>query len=208
MTLGNIPFYLVAAPELVLLTMICVVLIADLFIEDDHRIITYWLTIASLVVTMLSVLSTNPGGTELTFNGSYISDPLSHVLKIAVIGFVGIVFLYSRDYLRANDLHKGEFYLLGMFGLLGMMIMISANSLLTMYMGLETLALSLYALVAIDRSNVTSAEAAMKYFVLGAIASGCLLYGISWIYGVTGFIQFDEIAAAISNDPDRSLIHN
>jgi len=202
MTLGNIPFYLVAAPELVLLTMICVVLIADLFIEDDRRIITYWLTIASLIVTMLSVLSTNPGGTELTFSGSYISDPLSHVLKIAVIGFVGIVFLYSRDYLRANDLHKGEFYLLGMFGLLGMMIMISANSLLTMYMGLETLALSLYALVAIDRSNVTSAEAAMKYFVLGAIASGCLLYGISWIYGVTGFIQFDEIAAAISNDPD------
>ena len=201
MTAGNIPFYWLAAPEMVLLVMICIVLIADLFIEDDHRIITYWLTIASLVVTLLSVLATNPGGTELTFSGSYISDPLSHVLKIAVIGFVGIVFLYSRDYLRANDLHKGEFYLLGMFGLLGMMIMISANSLLTMYMGLETLALSLYALVAIDRNSATSAEAAMKYFVLGAIASGALLYGISWIYGVTGSIQFDVIAAVIANDP-------
>lgn len=201
MTTGNFPFYWLAAPEIVLLAMICIVLIADLFIDDDRRIITFWLTIASLVVTMLAVLSTNPGGTELTFSGSYISDPLSHVLKIAVIGFVGIVFLYSRDYLRANDLHKGEFYLLGMFGLLGMMIMISANSLLTMYMGLETLALSLYALVAIDRRNVIAAEAAMKYFVLGSIASGVLLYGISWIYGVTGSIQFDEIAAVIANDP-------
>ena len=98
----------------------------------------------------------------------------------------GCVFLYARDYLRANDLHKGEYYLLGLFGLLGMMIMMSANSLLTMYLGLETLALSMYALVAIDRKNVTSAESAMKYFVLGAIASGALLYGISWVYGVTG----------------------
>ena len=201
MTAGNFPFYWVAAPEIVLLGLICVVLIADLFIEDDRRVITYWLAIISLAVTMVTILSTNPGGTEITFYGSYVSDPLSHVLKIAVTGFIGIVFLYSRDYLRANDLHKGEFYVLGMLGLLGMMIMISANSLLTMYMGMETLALSLYALVAIDRNNVTSAEAAMKYFVLGAIASGVLLYGISWIYGVTGSIQFHEIAAVISSDP-------
>ena len=201
MVMGKLPFYWVAAPEIVLLGLICVVLLADLFIEDDRRVITYWLAIISLAVTMLTILGTNPGGSELTFNGSYISDPLSHVLKIAVTGFIGIVFLYSRDYLRANDLHKGEFYVLGMLGLLGMMIMISANSLLTMYMGLETLALSLYALVAIDRNNVTSAEAAMKYFVLGAIASGVLLYGISWIYGVTGAIQFHEIAAVISSDP-------
>ena len=201
MTTGNFPFYWVAAPEIVLLALICVVLIADLFVDDDRRIITYWLAMASLAVTLLTILGTNPGGTEITFNGSYVSDPLSHVLKLAVTGFVGVVFLYSRDYLRANDLHKGEFYLLGMFGLLGMMIMISANSLLIMYMGIETLALSLYALVAIDRNNVTSAEAAMKYFVLGSIASGALLYGISWIYGVTGSIQFDEIAAVISSDP-------
>jgi NADH-quinone oxidoreductase subunit N len=201
MTPGNFPFYWVAAPEIVLLALICVVLIVDLFVEDDRRVITYWLAIVSLAITLLAILGTNPGATELTFNGSYVSDPLSHVLKLAVTGFVGIVFLYSRDYLQANDLHKGEFYLLGMFGLLGMMIMISANSLLIMYLGIETLALSLYALVAIDRNNVTSAEAAMKYFVLGSIASGALLYGISWIYGVTGFIQFDEIAAKISSDP-------
>jgi len=202
MTPGNFPFYWVAAPEIVLLALICVVLIADLFVEDDRRVITYWLSIISLAVTILTILSTNPGGRELVFSGSYVSDPLSHVLKLAVTGFVGIVFLYSRDFLRANDLHKGEYYVLGLFGLLGMMIMISANSLLPMYLGLETLALSLYALVAIDRNNVTSAESAMKYFVLGAIASGCLLYGISWIYGVTGEIQFDKIAAVIASDSD------
>jgi len=191
----------VAAPEIVLLGLICVVLLADLFVEDDRRVITYWMAIVALVVTTLTILSTNPGAREVVFSGSYVSDPLSHVLKIAVTGFVGIVFVYSRDYLRANDLHKGEFYVLSLFGLLGMLIMISANSLLTMYMGMETLALSLYALVAFDRNNVTSAESAMKYFVLGAIASGALLYGISWIYGVTGSIQFDEIAAVISGDP-------
>ena len=201
MTPGNFPFYWVAAPEIVLLGLICVVLLADLFVEDDRRVITYWMAIVALVVTMLTILSTNPGAREVVFSGSYVSDPLSHVLKIAVTGFVGIVFVYSRDYLRANDLHKGEFYILSLFGLLGMLIMISANSLLTMYMGMETLALSLYALVAFDRNNVTSAESAMKYFVLGAIASGALLYGISWIYGVTGSIQFDEIAAVISGDP-------
>jgi NADH-quinone oxidoreductase subunit N len=202
MTPGNFPFYWLAAPEIVLLGLICIVLIADLFVEDDRRVITYWLAIISLVVTFVTILSTNPGVSELTFSGSYISDSLSHVLKLAVTGFVGVVFLYSRDYLRANDLHKGEFYVLGMFGLLGMMIMISANSLLTMYMGMETLALSLYTLVAIDRNNVTSAESAMKYFVLGAIASGCLLYGISWIYGVTGTIQFDEMSTIIASDPN------
>ena len=119
MTTGNFPFYWVAAPEIVLLALICVVLIADLFVEDDRRIVTYWLSIIALAVTLLTILSTNPGGTELTFNGSYVSDPLSQVLKIAVTGFVGIVFLYSRDYLRANDLHKGEFFDRRQFSTLG-----------------------------------------------------------------------------------------
>jgi NADH-quinone oxidoreductase subunit N len=138
---------------------------------------------------------------QIVFYGAYVADPLSHILKFAMILFVGVSFLYARDYLRANDLEKGEYYLLGLFGLLGMMIMTSANSLLTMYLGLETLALSMYALVAIDRHNVTAAESAMKYFVLGAIASGALLYGISWVYGVTGSLQFDQISLALAADP-------
>jgi NADH-quinone oxidoreductase subunit N len=206
MTPGEFPFYWVAAPEIVLLGLICVVLVADLFVSDERRIVTYWLAMITLAITFITTLSTNPGTSELVFSGSYISDALSHTLKLGVLGLVAVVFLYSRDYLRANDLHKGEFYVLGLFGLLGMMIMISANSLLTMYMGLETLALSLYALVAIDRSNVTSAESAMKYFILGAIASGALLYGISWVYGVTGSIQFHEIAAAIAADPGMNSL--
>jgi NADH-quinone oxidoreductase subunit N len=106
--------------------------------------------------------------------------------------------------LRANDIHKGEFYVLGMFGLLGMMIMISAHNMLSMYLGLETLALSQYALVAFDRNNAKSAESAMKYFVLGAIASGALLYGISWVYGVTGSLDFSVIAENLAANPEMN----
>ena len=197
----NLTDYIAAAPEMTLLGLICVVLIADLFVDDDNRVRTFWLSIVSLAITAAVLLATAPGTSVVIFDGSYVSDPLSQVLKLGSVLFVALSQFYARDYLRANDLHKGEFYLLGLFGLLGMMIMISANSLLTMYLGLETLALSMYALVAIDRNNVTAAEAAMKYFVLGAIASGCLLYGISWIYGVTGSLQFHEIASAISGDP-------
>ena len=178
--------YISAAPEMTLLGLICVVLVADLFVPDERRVLTYWMTLASLGATLWVLLATAPTGRMEVFSGSYVSDGLSQALKIAVTGFVAVAFIYARDYLRANDLHKGEFYVLGLFGLLGMMIMISANSLLTMYLGLETLALSQYALVAFDRNNETSAESAMKYFVLGAIASGALLYGISWVYGVTG----------------------
>ena len=202
----NLMDYLVAAPEITLLGLICVVLIADLFIEDEHRIRTFWISMLALVVLLFTINWTAPEGRMVIFSGSYVSDPLSQILKFAAVLFVAITFLYSRDYLRANDLHKGEYYVLGLIGLLGMMIMMSANSLLTMYLGLETLALSLYALVAIDRNNVTSAESAMKYFILGAIASGALLYGISWVYGVTGSLQFHEIALTISSDPSLNSL--
>jgi len=190
-----------AAPEMTLLGLICVVLIADLFVDDERRVFTFALSIVSLLITAGVLYATAPDVRIVLFYGSYVSDPLSQILKLGTVIFVAASFFYARDYLRANGIHKGEFYLLGLFGLLGMMIMASANSLLTMYLGLETLALSMYALVAIDRNNVTAAESAMKYFVLGAIASGCLLYGISWIYGITGSLQFHEIAAAITADP-------
>ena len=190
-----------AAPEITLLTMICVVLVVDLFLSDEQRAITFWLTIASLALTAWAIAATAPDARTLLFDGSYVSDALSQVLKLGATGLVAIGFLYARDYLRQNELLKGEYYLLGLFGLLGMLIMISANSLLTMYLGLETLSLSLYALVAFDRNNASSAESAMKYFVLGAIASGALLYGISWVYGVTASLKFDDIAMAVQS-PD------
>lgn len=188
-----------AAPEIILLIMLCVVLVTDLFVKDKARRVTFWATIASLLLTAITIVATEPHTQTILFDGSYISDALSQVLKLAAVILVAVGFLYSRDYLRQNELMKGEYYLLGLFGLLGMMVMISANSLLIMYLGLETLALSLYALVAFDRNNATSAESAMKYFVLGAIASGSLLYGISWIYGITGSLQFDEIASVLEN---------
>ncbi|MDH4126724.1 MAG: NADH-quinone oxidoreductase subunit NuoN [Gammaproteobacteria bacterium] len=201
MTLAN---YISAAPEMTLLGLICVVLVADLFIDDEQRNVTFWMSMVSLAITMWVLLATAPSARTIVFSGAYVSDPLSQAMKIAVVGFVAIAFLYARDYLRANDLHKGEYYVLGMFGLLGMMIMISANSMLSMYLGLETLALSQYALVAFDRNNANSTEAAMKYFVLGAIASGALLYGISWVYGVTGTLEFSAMANSIAANPDMN----
>ena len=188
-----------AAPEITLLILISVVLIADLFVSDERRAVTFWLTIGSLAITAWSIVATAPAARTVIFDGSYVSDALSQVLKLGATGVVAVGFLYARDYLRQNGLLKGEFYILGLFGLLGMLIMISANSLLTMYLGLETLSLSLYALVAFDRDNADSAEAAMKYFVLGAIASGSLLYGISWVYGLTGSLEFDQIAIAVQD---------
>jgi NADH-quinone oxidoreductase subunit N len=187
----------VAAPEITLLMLICVVLIADLFVKDEQRVVTFWLSMASLVITAGALMATAPQSQVLLFDGSYVSDALSQVMKLAAVGVVALSFYYARDYLQQNDLLKGEFFLLGLFGLLGIMIMISANSLLTMYLGLETLSLALYALVAFERKSASAAESAMKYFVLGAIASGSLLYGISWIYGLTGSLQFHEIAAAV-----------
>lgn len=198
----NFSDLLPAAPEITLLGMICVVLLVDLFLRDDQRMITFWLTIGSLIATGAALVLTAPELRTVIFSGSYVSDDLSQVLKLASVGVVAVGFLYARDYLKQNAMLQGEYYLLGMFGLLGIMIMVSANSLLIMYLGLETLALSQYTLVAYERRSAVAAESAMKYFVLGAIASGALLYGISWIYGVTGTLQFDEIAAAIQARPD------
>jgi len=195
-----------ASPEIVLLFMICVVLITDVFLSDENRIVTFWTSIAALALTTWSLVAVAPEARTLMFDGSYVSDPLSQLLKLAAVGMVALGFLYSRDYLRQNDLLRGEFFLLGLFGLLGIMIMVSANSMLTMYLGLETLSLSLYALVAFERKSSTAAEAAMKYFVLGAIASGALLYGISWIYGVTGTLQFDEIASVLAQNPELNAL--
>jgi NADH-quinone oxidoreductase subunit N len=191
-----------AAPEITLLALICGVLIADLFVRDEQRNVTFALSMAALVITAIALVATAPDSRTLLFDNSYVSDGLSQVLKLASVVLVGLSFVYARGYLAQNGLHKGEFYTLGMFGLLGMMIMMSANSLITIYLGLETLALSQYALVAFDRNSKVAAESAMKYFVLGAIASGALLYGISWTYGVTGHFGFEEIAAALSRNPD------
>ena len=135
----------------------------------------------------------------LTFSNMFVDDLLADLLKLLVYVSVSMMLIYSRGYLVARGLDKAEFYLLTLFATLGMMVMISAAHFLTIYLGLELMSLSLYALVAIDRDSVRATEAAMKYFVLGAMASGFLLYGMSMIYGATGSLEIGGVAQAIYN---------
>jgi NADH-quinone oxidoreductase subunit N len=183
-----------AAPEIFLTAAICAVLLVDVFLRDDQRQITYILAMLALIGTAAVTAYFGVSSTTVAFSGSFVTDPASTVLKMFAYVTMGIVFLYSRDNLEVNGLLKGEFFILALFGLLGIMVMISAHSLLTLYLGLEILALSQYTLVAFNRDSATSAESAMKYFVLGAIASGTLLYGISLLYGLAGTLQLNELA--------------
>jgi len=193
-----IPEFGPAMAEIVLATGICIVLLADLFISDRLRSITLLLALATLTVTGFFAMGAGADGAMLTFSGSYIADPLARVLKLFTLLIVAVVFIYSHSYLHDRGLLKGEYYLLGLFATLGMFVMISAHSLITMYLGLELMSLALYAMVAFDRDSPVAAEAAMKYFVLGAIASGVLLYGMSILYGVTGSLQLNEIATVLA----------
>ena len=193
-------------PELFLLTMTCVVLVVDLFLKQEQRIISYGIAQVSLLLAVLVTLLTTPAETQIAFDGSVVRDAMADTLKIAVFIISAGAFLYAKDYLRDRGLFKGEFYTLGLFAVLGMMVMISANSFLTAYLGLELLALSLYALVAFDRDSRLGSEAAMKYFVLGALASGMLLYGISMIYGATGSIEFSAVAQGLAGDTVNNMV--
>jgi len=190
----------VFGPELALLLSIGVVLIADLFVSDKQRSITYFLTLASVVV--VGVLNWSRFGAESaeTFGGMFISDPMSTVLKLFACLASLVTFVYSRQYTADRGLMRGEFYVLGLGSLLGQMVMISSHNLLVIYLGLELMSLALYALVALQRDSVQATEAAMKYFVLGALASGFLLYGISMIYGGTGSLDLAEIGRAAASD--------
>ncbi len=193
------------APEIFVLSMACIILVLDLFLSDRERFITYWLTQLTLVCAAVITLSISHGQTETAFFGTFITDPMSVVLKVFIYIVTAIAFLYSRHYLELRGLFKGEYYVLGLFGMLGMMIMVSAHNLLTLYLGLELLSLCLYAMVAFNRDTYACSEAAMKYFVLGALASGMLLYGMSMLYGVTGSLDIAQIAAYHTQQHERSI---
>ena len=186
-----------AAPEIFLLAAICVILLVDLFLSDRSRWVTFLLSL--LALAGVSWLAANSGVDERTvaWRGAYVADPVGNLLKIVASGALAVVFLYSRDYLRERGLLKGEFFVLGLFALLGIMVLVSANSLLTLYLGVELQALALYALVAYDRDSGVAAESAIKYFVLGSIASGALLYGMSILYGVTGSLELGRVSQAV-----------
>jgi NADH-quinone oxidoreductase subunit N len=202
----EMPNIIPAIPEIFLLGMICTILVIDLFLSDRSRIITYLLAQLALLGTLFLTLNSMGTETVLTFSDTFVRDPMSDILKIAIYLATFITFLYSKDYLRDRGIFKGEFYLLGLFGALGMMILVSAHNLLTLYLGLELLSLSLYAMVAMQRDSILASEAAMKYFVLGAIASGMLLYGMSMIYGLTGTLDLGQIATQISSQPPGVLL--
>lgn len=185
-----------ALPEIVLVVALFSVLLVDLWIKDNQRYLTHWLSIISVAlvtVVQLMVWTIEP---ELSFNGMFVLDGFSQfskvIMNIVVIG----VFIYSRTYIRDRNMYQGEFYTLTLFALLGMMVMVSATHFLLLYVGLEILSLALYALIALRRTDGQAAEAALKYFVLGALASGILLYGVSLIYGATGSLLLSDVLSS------------
>ena len=196
-----------ALPEIYFTAAICLVLLVDVFTGAAARRITPTLTLLVIAIgAALTLGYAQVQGTIEIFSGMYLADPLATVLKLFTMLFVAVALLYSRHYLDARGILKGEYYVLALTAMLGIFVIISAGSLLTLYMGIELLSLSLYALVAFDRDSGVAAESAMKYFVLGAIASGCLLYGMSMIYGMTGTLLLSELAVALQGEPSLGLI--
>lgn len=192
------PDLMPALPEMVMLAMTCLVLVVDLFLPQEKRGFTLLLSVVTLALAIGAVIVVAPVSSVSSFGGSFILDQLAVVLKIAICGITILVFVYSRDYLADHNIYKGEYYVLGLFATLGMMIMTSAHSFLLVYLGLELLSLSLYAMIAFNRNSSSAAEAAMKYFVLGAMASGLLLYGISIFYGITATLDINQLSASIN----------
>ena len=187
----------VAAAEIFVLTAVCVILVIDLLLTERTRWITYVLSLLTLAGAAYMTVRYGVQVRTPALDGMFIADPMGDVLKLFTYGTVAVSFLYSREYLQRKGLFKGEYFILGLVALLGVMVMISAGNLLTVYLGVELLSLSLYAMVAFDRESGVAAESAMKYFVLGAISSGTLLYGFSIVYGVTGTLQLDELAIGV-----------
>ena len=188
---------LTVLPEITVLCMAMLILIADLFLSKKNRLVIYVLAQITLFIAAYLVLANHSNSVSYAFNTMFVHDALSDVLKLMTLVGVAIMLVYTRHYMQLRGLFKGEYYALILFATLGMMVMISGKSMLTIYMGLELLSLCLYALVALDRDNAQSTEAAMKYFVLGALASGMLLYGMSMIYGATGSLNLNSISAAL-----------
>ncbi|WP_434630207.1 NADH-quinone oxidoreductase subunit NuoN [Chromobacterium sp. CV08] len=195
-----------AMPELFLIGALLVVLMLDLFIPDEKRCITYGLTLLTLAGTAAVQVWTFVPYPVTTFSGMYVADPLASLVKLAMYATTAVVLVYSRQYTADRGLFKGEYFSLSLFALLGMNLMVSASHFLTLYMGLELLSLALYSLIALQRDSVAATESAMKYFVLGALASGLLLYGISMIYGATGSLELAAVAKSIKSHSANGML--
>jgi NADH-quinone oxidoreductase subunit N len=196
-----------ALPEMFMLAMACVILLVVAFLGKSSAGPAYILSQLTLAITMLLIYYAMGKTAGLTFDGTYIKDVFSDILKLAICVLNMVVLIYSCKYLKDRGLFRGEYYVLAIFSTLGMMIMVSAYHFITLYLGLELMSLCLYAMVAMHRDSATATEAAMKYFILGAIASGMLLYGMSIIYGVTGSLALATIAETIqAGDIDNTVL--
>ena len=200
--------WLAVYPEIILLAMACIVSLVDLWVTDPARRPTYWLTQLTLVVVAAVHLSYfNDGLTVYAMQGMVVADPMGHLLAFFACVATIVTLVYARPYAESRDILKGELFTLTLFSLLGVCVMLSANNFLVIYLGLELMSLSLYALVALRRDHAVSTEAAMKYFVLGALASGFLLYGLSMMYGATGSLSIPRVFEVISTGvPNKSVL--
>lgn len=196
-----------ALPEILVLSMAMFILLLDLFLKPGNRIAIYLLSQLTLLGAAFVTVGTHTSAVGYAFNGMFVDDPMADVLKLMIYLSTSIMLIYTRDYVGLRGMFRGEYYALTLFAMLGMMVMVSGQHFLTLYMGLELLSLCLYALVAMDRDNPKATEAAMKYFVLGALASGMLLYGMSMIYGMTGSLNLAEVSGALLNGaPDHAVL--
>jgi NADH-quinone oxidoreductase subunit N len=195
------PVFSVAAPDIFMLCMACAILLIHVFLPVNRKIVTYYLVQATLLITFCMTISQylNYPSPIITFSNNYIIDKLAIILKMFVCAVNFFVFAYSRAYVQERKIAFGEYFILGLFCTLGMLVLASGYSLLTIYLGLELMTFSLYAMVAMDRESRRSTEAAMKYFIMGALASGLLLYGISMVYGATGSISLLDINFILVN---------
>jgi NADH-quinone oxidoreductase subunit N len=194
-----------ARPEIFLTIAACAILMLDLLLTDVQRRWTGILAVISLCVTAALVVAQPLATKVVALGGLFELDRMAQMLKLVTLLTVAVVFVYSTDYLRRRAIFKGEYFVLGLFATLGAMVLISAGSLITLYLGLELMSLCLYAMVAFDRDSGIAAESAIKYFVLGSMASGTLLYGMSIIYGMTGSLELDGIANAVRGGHSANL---
>ena len=192
-------------PELVLVGAAFALLLLDLFIDERRRVVTHVLAIVALLV-VAGLIAAGVGGQGTVLNGMFVRDTMADVLKIAACAITALSLMYVWPFLRQRGLYQGEVAVLMLFAVAGMMLLISAGSLVMVYLGLELLALCSYALVAIDRDSPLGSEAAMKYFVLGSLASGLLLYGMSLLYGATGTLDLAQLHAAVAGSAETTLL--
>jgi len=197
---------LVMLPEIYMAGAACLLLLIDAFLSDEQRGATHWMAVLVLVVAIYLVTFGQPPGTATAFGGMFVRDSMAEILKVFLLGATAIVFVLSRPYLRDRNLLIGEFYTLTIFAVLGLMLLVSAGNLVSLYLGLELYSLSAYALIALNRDSRLSSEAAIKYFVLSALASGLLLYGMSMIYGATGTLSLGAIHDAASTTTHANLL--